>query len=145
MYSTLKTICGFKFRTPCCYLGPGVRFEHMLSCFKFKRNVYIELGSSTTPVGCTLMFNFVLCLCHRLLSELEWSGPQPVSSDALTKEQLKLVLPRKTRWEDHHSALFRWTMPKAAPKGKAKAKPKAKAVPEGPIASRTRKKAPAPD
>jgi hypothetical protein len=84
-------------------------------------------------------------LGHRLLSELEWSGPQPVSSDALTKEQLKLVLPRRTRWEDHHSALFRWTMPKAAPKGKAKAKPKAKAAPEGPIASRTRKKAPALD
>jgi hypothetical protein len=77
-------------------------------------------------------------LGHRVLTELEWNGPQPVSSDILTKEQLKVVLPRRTA--DRHSALFRWAMPKAVAKAKAKPKPKAKAAPEGPIASRTRTK-----
>ena len=83
-------------------------------------------------------------LGHRILTELEWGGPRLMISDILTQDQLKVVLPQRTKMD--RSSLFKWAMPKAAVKSKAKAKPKAKVVPGGPISSRTRKtKAPALD
>jgi hypothetical protein len=77
---------------------------------------------------------------HRILNEVGWSGPKSVSSDILTQEQLSVVLPRRTKV--NQASFFKWAMPKAGPKPKPKpkAKAKAKAMPEGPIASRTRKK-----
>ena len=67
-------------------------------------------------------------------------SPKSVSSAILTQDQLRVVLPRRTKVV--HASMFKWALPTAVPnpKPKPKAKPKAKAMPEGPISSRTKKK-----
>ena len=77
---------------------------------------------------------------RRILNELGWAEAKPVSASILTQDQLSGVLPKRTKMA--RDAMFKWAMPKAVPtpKPEPKANAKAKAVPEGPIASRTRKK-----
>ena len=63
-----------------------------------------------------------------------------MSSAILTQDQLRVVLPRRTKVV--HASKFKWALPTAVPnlKPKPQAKPKAKAMPDGPISSRTKKK-----
>ncbi len=67
-------------------------------------------------------------------------SPKSVSSAILTQDQLRAVLPRRTKVV--HASMFKWALPTAVPnpKPKPKAKPKAKAMPERPICSRIKKK-----
>jgi hypothetical protein len=74
----------------------------------------------------------------RVLAELGWSSPQPVSADILTKQQLQCVMPK--RMKDAHAAIFSWALPKAEAKAKAQAKPATFALAAGPISSGTRSK-----
>ena len=76
-------------------------------------------------------------MSRRILNELGWAEAKPVSASILTQDQLSGVRTKMAR-----GTMFKWAMPKAVPtpKPEPKANAKAKAVPEGPIASRTRKK-----
>ena len=84
----------------------------------------------------------------RLLDALGWAAPKLVPNGILTAEQLKGLMPRRTK--DAHAHIFSWALPKAkakaSPKAKAKAKAKAKGLPAalathpGPISSGTRSK-----
>ena len=67
-------------------------------------------------------------------------SPKSVSSAILTQDQLRVVLPRRTKVV--HASMFKWALPTAVPnpRTKPKARPKAKAMPEGPVCSRTKKK-----
>jgi len=79
---------------------------------------------------------------HRVLKEVGWIAPRPVTSSILSHDQVKAVFPRRSLVD--RNAVFRWAMPKVMPKAKAKSLPKgkakAKSVPAGPISSRLRKK-----
>lgn len=85
-------------------------------------------------------------LSCRVCQQLGWTSPVVLPADILSDDQLRKVLPKRSRLHKH--SLFSWAMPKAT----GKAMPKAKALAfsaegaaasldhDGPISSRTRKR-----
>ena len=77
----------------------------------------------------------------RILTELGWAQPNMLPSSIPSAEQLKVILPQRSKMA--HATMFSWAMPKAKAKAKPKAKagfPAAKPLPSGPISSGTRAK-----
>lgn len=77
----------------------------------------------------------------RVLTEMGWDRPNMLPASIPSAEQLKVVLPQRSKLS--HATMFNWAMPRA----KAKAKPKAKVAfrvaksfASGPISSGTRAK-----
>lgn len=85
-------------------------------------------------------------LSCRVCQQLGWTSPVVLPADILSDDQLRKVLPKRSRLHKH--SLFSWAMPKAT----GKAMPKAKALAfsaegaaasldhDGPISSRTRER-----
>jgi hypothetical protein len=65
-------------------------------------------------------------LSVRVLKELGWPAPKPISDDRLSVEQVKLVFPKRTRV--NADTVFNWAKAKAKAKAKVKAKAKAAAA-----------------
>ena len=77
----------------------------------------------------------------RILTELGWAQPNMLPSSIPSAEQLKVILPQRSKMA--HATMFSWAMPKAKAKAKPKAKagfPAAKPLPSGPISGGTRAK-----